>query len=101
MTRFSSRRCRDTGIEFFRSIKERAERPRETDKHHLRHRRQSSSTSNVQWRASDSLSNALPCRPWPLEGGDLGFGEQNAILCHLGFERLEAVFHRGEIVALP
>src|SRR6516164_9560410 len=36
-----------------------------------------------------------------LKGGDLGFGQQDAILCHLGFERLEAVFDRRQIVALP
>jgi hypothetical protein len=28
-----------------------------------------------------------------LERGDLRFGEQDAFLCHLGFERFEAVFH--------
>jgi hypothetical protein len=27
------------------------------------------------------------------ERGDLRFGEQDAFLCHLGFERFEAVFH--------
>jgi hypothetical protein len=36
-----------------------------------------------------------------LERDDLGFGQQNAVLCHLGLERLEALFHRGQIVALP
>ena len=36
-----------------------------------------------------------------LERGDLRLGQQNPILCHLGFERLQAEFHRGEIVALP
>src|SRR5215831_11663087 len=36
-----------------------------------------------------------------LEGGDLGFGQQDVILRHFGFESLEAVFHRGQIVALP
>jgi hypothetical protein len=28
-----------------------------------------------------------------LERGDLRFGEHEAVLCHLGFERFEAVFH--------
>ena len=36
-----------------------------------------------------------------LERGDLPLGQQNPILCHLGFERLQAEFHRGQIVALP
>src|SRR5438128_2159328 len=36
-----------------------------------------------------------------LERGDLRLGEQDAILRHLGFERLEAMFHHGQIVALP
>ena len=36
-----------------------------------------------------------------LERGDLGLGQQDAILRHLGFERLEAMFHRGQIVTLP
>ena len=33
-----------------------------------------------------------------LERGDLGVGEQDAILRHLGFKRLQAVLHRGQIV---
>ena len=33
-----------------------------------------------------------------LERGDLGLGEQDAVLRHLGFERLETMLHRGEIV---
>src|SRR5499433_3640114 len=36
-----------------------------------------------------------------LERGDLGLGQQDAILRHLGFERLEAMLDRGQIVALP
>src|SRR5215472_14956659 len=36
-----------------------------------------------------------------LECGDLGFGQEDTILRNLGFERLEAVFDRGQIVALP
>jgi len=36
-----------------------------------------------------------------LEGGDLGLGQQDPILRHLGFQRLEAVFDRRQIVALP
>jgi hypothetical protein len=34
------------------------------------------------------------------ERGDLGLGQQDAILRHLGFERLEAMLHRGQIVPL-
>ena len=30
-----------------------------------------------------------------LERGDLCLGQQDALLRHLGFERLEAMFHRG------
>src|SRR5205814_6131603 len=36
-----------------------------------------------------------------LERGDLRLGQQDAILCRLGFERFEAVLHRGQVVALP
>ena len=36
-----------------------------------------------------------------LERGDLRLGEQDAFLRHLGFERLETMLHRGQIVALP
>jgi hypothetical protein len=31
-----------------------------------------------------------------LERGDLGLGQQDAILRHLGFEGLEAMLHRGQ-----
>src|SRR5436190_1073729 len=36
-----------------------------------------------------------------LERGDLRLGQQDAILCRLGFERFEALLHRGQVVALP
>ena len=36
-----------------------------------------------------------------LERGDLGLGKQDAVLRHLGLKRLEALLHRGQIVALP
>ena len=36
-----------------------------------------------------------------LERGDLRLGQQDAILCHLGLQRLQAEFHRGQVVALP
>src|SRR5262249_1475892 len=36
-----------------------------------------------------------------LERDDLGFGQQDAILRHLGLERFQAQFHRRQIVALP
>src|SRR4029079_3291065 len=36
-----------------------------------------------------------------LERDDLRFGEQDAILRRLGLERLQAVLHRGQVVALP
>jgi hypothetical protein len=32
-----------------------------------------------------------------LESGDLGFGQQDPVLRDLGFERLEAVFDRGQM----
>jgi hypothetical protein len=32
-----------------------------------------------------------------LEGGDLGFGQQEAILRYLSFESPQAVFHRGQL----
>jgi hypothetical protein len=35
------------------------------------------------------------------ESDDLRFGQQDIILRHLGFQRLEAVFDRSQIVALP
>ena len=36
-----------------------------------------------------------------LEGGDLCLGHQDAFLSRLGFQRLEAQLHRGQVVALP
>src|SRR5260370_9165364 len=36
-----------------------------------------------------------------LERGDLGLSQEDAVLRHLGFERLEAVLDRGQVVALP
>jgi hypothetical protein len=36
-----------------------------------------------------------------LERGDLRLGEQDAILRRLGLKRLQAMLHRGQIVALP
>jgi hypothetical protein len=36
-----------------------------------------------------------------LERGDLRLGQQDALLRRLGFERLQPVLHRRQIVALP
>src|SRR5437879_9086002 len=36
-----------------------------------------------------------------LERGDLRFGEQDAVLRRFGLKRLQAMLHRGQIVALP
>ena len=36
-----------------------------------------------------------------LERGDLRLGQQDALLGYLGLECLEAVLHRGQVVALP
>src|SRR5215212_1137019 len=35
------------------------------------------------------------------QGGNLRFGQQDTLLRRLGFERLEAQLHRGQVVALP
>jgi hypothetical protein len=35
------------------------------------------------------------------ESSDLALGQQDTLLRHLGFECLEAVFHRGQVMALP
>lgn len=36
-----------------------------------------------------------------LQGGQLGFGQHGALLRHLGFQRLETLFHVLQVVALP
>ena len=36
-----------------------------------------------------------------LEGGDLRFGQDQAVLSHFGLERLEPVFHGLQVVAQP
>jgi hypothetical protein len=36
-----------------------------------------------------------------VERGDLCLGQQDSVLRHLGFERLQAQLHRGQIVTLP
>ncbi len=39
--------------------------------------------------------------PGPLQGGDLGFGQHQAVLCALGLECLEPLLHGLQVVALP
>src|SRR5438876_4609398 len=54
----------------------------------------------IAWTFALELAMRLLVGLGLLERGDLRLGEQDAILRHLGFERLEAMFHHGQIVAL-
>src|SRR6516225_640743 len=55
----------------------------------------------IAWALALELAVRLLVGLGLFERGDLRLGEQDAILRHLGLERLQAQLHRGQVVALP
>ena len=55
----------------------------------------------IAWALALKLAMRLLVGLGLFERDDLGFGQHDPLLRHLGFESLEAQFHRRQIVALP